>query len=99
VKTDSKFQRMVVPEVQQQMVEFLWEGKPYKAVAGDTIAVALLAAGVDHTRESPISGTPRAPFCMMGSCFECRVEVNGESNVQACMNLIEDGMSIQRQKS
>lgn len=99
VKTDSKFQRLVASETQQQTVQFFWEGKSYTALAGDTIASALLAAGVEHTRESPLSGSPRAPFCMMGSCFECRVEVDGEHNVQACMNVIQDGMSIQRQRS
>ncbi|MCG9229880.1 (2Fe-2S)-binding protein [Vibrio diabolicus] len=99
MKTGSRFQRMVATERSQQTVEFFWEGKPYTAHVGDTIAAALLAAGVDHTRESPQSGAPRAPFCMMGSCFECRVQVNGEHNVQACMNVIEDGMTICRQTS
>lgn len=97
MKTDSKFQRIPCAEIQPKSVRFFWEGSEYSACEGDTIAVALLANDVNHTRETPQSGLPRAPFCMMGSCFECRVEVNGEQNVQACMNLVEDGMMISRQ--
>ncbi|WP_073602910.1 (2Fe-2S)-binding protein [Vibrio aerogenes] len=78
---------------------FYWEGTPYQARAGDTIAAALLAAGISTTRETLTSGAPRAPFCMMGTCFECRVKVNGESNVQGCMRLVEEGMKIQRQRN
>lgn len=99
MKIDSKFQRLASADAQPKLVRFSWEGKGYTAHEGDTIAVALLAVDVTHTRETPQSGAPRAPFCMMGSCFECRVEVNGEQNVQACMNLIEDGMTIRRQKT
>ena len=97
MKNDSKFQRLDQACSQPKSVQFYWEGKAYTACEGDTIAVALFSAQVNHTRETPQSGSPRAPFCMMGSCFECRVEVNGEQNVQACMNLIEDGMQIRRQ--
>lgn len=99
VKTDSKFQRIANSGAKPKSVRFFWEGKEYSAYEGDTIAVALLESNVNHTRETPQSGSPRAPFCMMGSCFECRVEVNGEQNVQACMNIIEDGMKISRQRA
>ncbi|WP_446505953.1 (2Fe-2S)-binding protein [Photobacterium sp. DNB23_23_1] len=77
---------------------FTWEGRSISANKGDTIAAALLAAGIRSTRDTPQSGEPRAPFCMMGSCFECRVEVDGEKNVQSCMQLVEEGMEVQRQK-
>lgn len=99
VKTDSKFQRILSSGTHPKTVRFFWEGREYSACEGDTIAVALLASDVNHTRETPQSDSPRAPFCMMGSCFECRVVVNGEQNVQACMNLIEDGMTISRQRT
>ncbi|MBR9786318.1 MAG: (2Fe-2S)-binding protein [Vibrionaceae bacterium] len=99
MKTDSKFQRILSSDIHPKTIRFFWEGKEYSACEGDTIAVALLAADVNHTRETPQSCSPRAPFCMMGSCFECRVVVNGEQNIQACMNLIEDGMMISRQRT
>ena len=96
MKTDSRFQRLA-SDKEKASIQFEWEGQYYVAYDGDTIAAALLAATVDHTRTTPQSGSPRAPFCMMGSCFECRVEADGEPNVQACMNLIKDGMKIRRQ--
>ena len=34
---------------------------------------------------------------MMGVCFECLVEVNGNQNTQSCMILIEDNMVVKRQ--
>ena len=34
---------------------------------------------------------------MMGVCFDCLVEINGNANRQACMTQVEDGMRINRQ--
>jgi predicted molibdopterin-dependent oxidoreductase YjgC len=68
-----------------------------QARIGDSIAVALLAAGVTTTRTTAISGAPRGPFCMMGACFECLAEVDGHPNVQTCMTKAQDGMRIRRQ--
>jgi len=75
-----------------------FEGRAIEAVPGDTVAAALLVAGVGVTRETPVSGAPRAPFCMMGACFECLVEIDGEENVQACMTPVRDGMAVRRQR-
>lgn len=98
MKTDSTFHRLPEGGKAREAVTFYWEGQPLTACKGDTIAAALLAAGVSHTRETPQSASPRAPFCMMGSCFECRVEVDGHQNVQGCMKAVEDGMQIRRQR-
>ena len=100
MKTDSNFLRL--DEASQNTareVRFFWEGREVSAREGDTIAAALLAAGITHTRETPVSHSARAPFCMMGSCFECRVEVDGEHNVQACMRPVEPGIRVRRQRS
>ncbi len=67
------------------------------AQPGDSIAVALLAAGIVATRTTPVSGARRGPFCMMGACFECLVVADGKASVQSCMTTIRDGMRIQRQ--
>ncbi|MEI8634004.1 2Fe-2S iron-sulfur cluster-binding protein [Vibrio sp. PP-XX7] len=45
------------------------------------MAAALLSAGVQSTRETPVSHSPSGTVLYDGSCFECRVEVNGEANV------------------
>jgi len=58
------------------------------------LAAALLRAGLHRFRETPVTGSPRAPWCLMGACFECLVEVDGQPNVQACMTLVHDGMVV-----
>jgi sarcosine oxidase subunit alpha len=62
---------------------------------GDSIAAALLAAGISPTRLSAVSLSPRAPYCMMGVCFECIVTVDGVANRQGCLVPVRDGMQIE----
>ena len=64
---------------------------------GRNLAAALLAANAGHTRTTPVSGAKRAPFCMMGTCFECLVEIDGLPNQQACMIRVREGMRVRRQ--
>jgi predicted molibdopterin-dependent oxidoreductase YjgC len=73
-------------------------GLAVSARAGDSVAVALLAAGVTVTRTTAVSGAPRGPYCMMGACFECLAEVDGRPNVQICMTGAREGMQIVRQQ-
>lgn len=77
---------------------FTWNGTSIQAQDGDSIAVALLAAGVRATRATAVSGTARGPYCMMGACFECLAEVDGRPNVQTCMTPIRDGMQVRSQQ-
>ncbi len=64
---------------------------------GLSVATAVLAAGIGHVRLTPVSGSPRAPYCMMGVCFDCLMEIDGEPNVQSCLRQVRDGMVIRRQ--
>jgi len=75
-----------------------FDGRPIPARTGDSIAVALLSAGVSATRTTPVSGAPRGPFCMIGVCFECLAVVDGRANVQTCMTPVRDGMRVERQE-
>lgn len=61
---------------------------------GHTVAAALLAKGYNITRRSAVSEEQRGPYCLMGVCFECLVEINGTPNQQSCMTQVTDGMSI-----
>ncbi len=74
------------------------DGREIRACAGDTVAAALLAAGIKHTRTSPVSGTPRAPYCMMGVCFECLMTIDGVGSRQACLVPVRDGMTVETQQ-
>lgn len=84
-----------VGDNEQAPVHFTFEGKRLEAIDGENLAGALLAAGVRSTRASPVSGSPRAPFCMMGTCFECLVDIDGRI-VQACMMQVEKDMVVRK---
>ena len=73
------------------------DDRPVPAAVGESVAAALLAAGLDRGRDSAVSASPRAPYCMMGICFECLMEIDGVANRQTCMIQVRDGMRIRRQ--
>jgi predicted molibdopterin-dependent oxidoreductase YjgC len=64
------------------------------AYPGESVATALLAAGVRVFRRTR-SGAPRGPLCNMGVCFECVVAIDGESGVRACATQVREGMSVE----
>jgi predicted molibdopterin-dependent oxidoreductase YjgC len=74
------------------------DGVATEAREGDSVAAAMLAAGHLTARKTPVSGAPRAPYCLMGVCFECLVTVDGVGNRQGCMVLVRDGMRIETQQ-
>ncbi len=76
----------------------MFETQEVSFCAGETVAAALLAAGVASFRDEPVRGAPRAPYCMMGICFECLVEIDGNQNRQACLTDARAGMSVRRQR-
>ncbi|NQV34279.1 MAG: (2Fe-2S)-binding protein [Phycisphaeraceae bacterium] len=63
-------------------------------VTEDTIlAVALAQAGETRFRRS-VKGEPRGPLCAMGTCFECRVTINGKPHQRSCQTLCRHGMEV-----
>ena len=83
-------------EAAQITIEF--DGQPVIAEQGDTVAAALLRAGQWNFRTTPVQGRARGPFCMMGICFDCLVEIDGLANRQACMTEVRAGMRVKRQQ-
>lgn len=81
-----------------QAVRILVEGREVVARAGDSVAAALLASGLDFRRETAVSGAKRAPYCMMGVCFDCLVTIDGVGNRQGCMTPVADGMRVELQR-
>lgn len=70
--------------------------KVVTAYEGETLATVLLLQDQLAFYKTD-SGKPRAPFCNMGACYECRaqVEQDGRSHwVLACMTTVEEGMSV-----
>lgn len=74
-------------------VSFRFDGAQITAYPGETVAAALIAAGIPATRLSR-RGMPRGYFCGMGVCWECLVTVNDKPNRRACMTAVEDGMVV-----
>jgi len=58
---------------------------------------AATVAGFRSIRETPVGGSERAPYCMMGICFDCLAEIDGVPNRQSCMVEARPGMQIRRQ--
>jgi predicted molibdopterin-dependent oxidoreductase YjgC len=79
------------------MVALSVDGVRIEARAGDLLAAALLASGNGVCRATPVSGAPRAPYCMMGVCFECLVTVDGMGSRQACLVPVRAGMVVETQ--
>jgi predicted molibdopterin-dependent oxidoreductase YjgC len=88
------FRRLIEPE---DTLAFTFDGKPLEAARGDSVAAALLAAGVGVFRHSAPGGEPRAPYCMMGICFDCLVTIDGTANRQSCQIEVAEGMVVQSQ--
>jgi D-hydroxyproline dehydrogenase subunit gamma len=87
-----------VPRQAAPQVRIEFEGQSLSARGGDTVAAALLADGHWQFRTTPVSGAARGPFCMMGVCFDCLVEIDGVANRQACMVEVREGMRVRRQR-
>jgi predicted molibdopterin-dependent oxidoreductase YjgC len=77
-------------------IHLVLDGTPITAQAGDTVAAAILAYSSDPSRTTS-KGMSRAPYCMMGICFECLIEIDGKPNTQGCMTAVRDGMVVRRQ--
>jgi predicted molibdopterin-dependent oxidoreductase YjgC len=80
-----------------KMVSVHFDGRAVQLREGLSVAAALLEAGIVHFRDTPVMGSARAPFCMMGVCFDCLLIIDGMADRQSCMIEVQDGMRIERQ--
>ena len=69
------------------------DDRSLSVAAGITVAAALVDAEVVAFRRSP-TGEPRGPLCGMGTCYECRVTIDGVAHRRACLAVVTDGMAI-----
>ena len=74
------------------------DGQQLTVPEGITVAAAIALSGASHIRTTPLSGEERSPFCHMGVCFECLVEIDGVPNQQGCCIIVAEGMRINRQQ-
>ena len=75
-------------------VELFLDGRRFTARAGESVAAALFASGVKTLRTSPRLREARGMFCLMGSCQECLVMVDGRRTL-ACQTPVTDGLRIE----
>jgi predicted molibdopterin-dependent oxidoreductase YjgC len=71
------------------------DGNPIEAYEGETVAAALIAAGISTFRFSHDHKQPRGIYCGMGICYECLVTINGVHAQRACVTQVTEGMQIE----
>lgn len=79
------------------LVTVFVEGQSVQVASGETVAAAVLQAEIGHGRITPRHQQPRMPYCMMGVCFDCLMEINGVPDQQTCQIQVVEGMRIKRQ--
>lgn len=73
------------------------DDKPLPARPGETVAACLLRAATPYFRTTPVSGSARLPYCMIGHCFDCLIEIEGQGSRQACLAQVASGMRLRTQ--
>ncbi len=74
-------------------VRILVDGMPTLARAGDTVLVAVLAAG-HLLRRSEFDGQPRAGFCLMGTCQDCWMWTADGMRIRACTTRVAEALAV-----
>ena len=72
---------------------FLWHGSPVPFEAGDSLAVALVRAGILDLGPGPSASRGRY-FCGSGACQNCVVRVKGVGRVEACLTPAAPGLEV-----
>ena len=86
----------MLPAIQRgERVNLTVDGKSIEAYQGETVAAAMLAAGIRAFHKSHKHQQPRSLYCGMGICYECLVTINGVHAQRACITLVEEGMQVE----
>jgi hypothetical protein len=91
------FRKLHDPDAGARALTVFIDGVAVPAEAGETVAGVLLRQDTAATRTTPVNESPRAPYCMMGVCFDCLAIVDGVASTQTCLAVVRDGMQVQRQ--
>ena len=80
-------------------VVFTYDGVEMEGYEGESIAMALKAAGVEVHRFTAKRHEPRGIFCAISRCTDCVMVVDGKPNVRTCMTPLVAGMDVRTQDS
>jgi sarcosine oxidase subunit alpha len=83
----------------ERPVSFTYEGRSVPALAGQSIAAALYAAGVRVFTRGFKYHRPRGLFCVAGDCPNCLMQVDGQPNVRTCIEPVRDGQVVCHQNA
>jgi sarcosine oxidase subunit alpha len=88
--------RFIAPD---RRLTFTFDGRPIPAMAGQSIAAALYAAGVRVFTRSFKYHRPRGLFCVAGDCPNCLMQVDDRPNVRTCMEPAREGQVVRHQNA
>ena len=74
-------------------IEILVNNEILEAYDGECLALVLYINNIKNLRLSPKNKNSRGMFCLMGSCQECVVLIDG-MKVTSCNVFIKEGMNI-----
>ena len=75
-------------------VRFRFNDRVIEAYKGESIAAALLRAGIVATRRTTHYDDPRGYYCGMGVCWECVVDVADVGLTRGCMQPVAEGLEV-----
>lgn len=83
------------PIQDENTVTIHFEEKAIQVPKDTSVAAALLGyAHLEYTTIHPLAHDHRAPYCMMGTCHECLMEIDGVKHTQSCMTTVKEGMQV-----
>lgn len=80
-------------ETDRASVAFQVDGEQVRALAGDTLMVAMLTSG-KHLRQSEFGDGARSGFCLMAACQDCWVWTEEGTKLRACSTNVTEGLRI-----
>ena len=68
-----------------------FEGREIPFEPGQSVAAALIAAGIRSWRTTRRDAAPRGLFCGIGACYDCLVTINDTPAQRACLAPAREG--------
>lgn len=77
----------------KELIDFTFNGKPYKGILGTAVSANLIALGYDTFQLHHKDNSPQGVFCANGQCSRCTVLINGLAK-KACVTPLTEGMDV-----